>query len=412
MENILALKRERANYIQELTALVGESEKQGRPLNEEESKKWDGYYVKAEDLKNRIEVLEKTAALNRDISQIDKPANKPMPGQVQEGNESGFKSIGEMLHSLRYQPNDSRLQAALDMNVGEKGGYAVPAEFRNTLYMVEPQEAIIRPRAIIIPPGDIPDQEVQFPALNQSSNENMYGGVEIKWTKSGTTKPETDFTIRKIALKPEEMAGFIEVPDNLLRNWSACSALIERLFRGAHIAAEDTAFYKGDGVGKPKGVLNSGALLAVNRAVANTIAYADVKAMYSKFKFGGAGVWVGSQSILTQLMSLKDEANQLIWQPNAREGAPGVLFGIPLLFNERSAQLGSKGDLMLCDFQYYLIKDGSGPFIATSEHVKFKDNITVIKFFGNTDGQSWLSGPIVQEGGYQVSPFVALDVPA
>jgi len=44
--------------------------------------------------------------------------------------------------------------------------------------------------------------------------------------------------------------------------------------------------------------------------------------------------------------------------------------------------------------------------------VHFTQNKTVIKAFWLVDGQPWLAGPITQEGGYQVSPFVALDVPA
>jgi HK97 family phage major capsid protein len=67
---------------------------------------------------------------------------------------------------------------------------------------------------------------------------------------------------------------------------------------------------------------------------------------------------------------------------------------------------------VLADWSYYLIKDGSGPFVAASEHVYFLNNKTVIKIFWNVDGTPWLNAPFTEENGYQVSPFVALDVPA
>ena len=70
------------------------------------------------------------------------------------------------------------------------------------------------------------------------------------------------------------------------------------------------------------------------------------------------------------------------------------------------------GDLILADWGYYLVKDGSGPFVAASEHVLFTSNKTIIKIFWNVDGAPWLQAPIAEENGYQVSPFVALDVPA
>ena len=133
--------------------------------------------------------------------------------------------------------------------------------------------------------------------------------------------------------------------------------------------------------------------------------------MYAKARFGGSLAWIASQSILPQLMRLKGGDNADIWQPSARAGDPQTLYGLPLLWNERSVQLGTKGDLMLVDLNYYLIKDGSGPFVAASPHVHFTTNKTVIKAFWNVDGQPWLTAPITQEGGYVVSPFVALDVP-
>ncbi|MGD9644055.1 MAG: phage major capsid protein, partial [Elusimicrobiales bacterium] len=74
--------------------------------------------------------------------------------------------------------------------------------------------------------------------------------------------------------------------------------------------------------------------------------------------------------------------------------------------------LGSKGDLILVDFTYYLIKDGSGPFVAASEHVLFRQNKTVIKVFWNVDGKGWVNEPLtLEDGTTKVSPYVVLDVP-
>lgn len=50
--------------------------------------------------------------------------------------------------------------------------------------------------------------------------------------------------------------------------------------------------------------------------------------------------------------------------------------------------------------------------MAASEHVKFTSNKTVIKIFWNVDGAPWMNEPFKEENGYEVSPFVALDVPA
>ncbi|HLS34371.1 MAG TPA: phage major capsid protein, partial [Brevibacterium sp.] len=311
----------------------------------------------------------------------------------------------------------------MSMGVDASGGYAVPEEFLDTFLEVAPQEAIVRPRATVIPAGSNPDAPVEMVALDQGSDANMYGGVTVEWIAEGEEKPETDFRIRPVGLAPQEVAGHIVVTDKLLRNWGASGALIERQLRGALIAAEDVAFLGGSGSGKPLGPLfagaagppalpKPGAVIEINRAAANQISYADIVTMYARAKHGGSLEWVTSQTTLPQLMQMKDEAGQPLWQPNARDGAPGTLLGLPVRLNERSPQLGARGDLLLVDWQYYLIKDGVGPIVAASPHVHFVNNKTVVKAFKTVDARPWLTEPIMTEGGYTVSPFVVLDVPS
>jgi HK97 family phage major capsid protein len=302
----------------------------------------------------------------------------------------------------------------MSMGVDASGGYAVPNQFREEILEVSPQEAIVRPRATVIPAGDMPDATVDMVALDQSADQNMYGGVVVNWIAEGAAKPETDAKIRQVSLTAQEVAGHVVLSDKLLRNWKASGPLVQRLLRGALNAAQDVAFLSGNGVGKPLGPLAAAATatLYVNRGTANKITYADLVAMYAKVKHGGSLVWITSQTTLPQLMALKDEAGNLIWQPNARDGSPGTLLGFPVLLNERSPQLGAKGDLLLTDLKYYLVKDGAGPFVAASEHVHFVNNKTVIKAFMTVDGKPWLHKPIRTEGGFDVSPFVALDVPS
>jgi len=66
--------------------------------------------------------------------------------------------------------------------------------------------------------------------------------------------------------------------------------------------------------------------------------------------------------------------------------------------------------VILADFSYYLIKNGSGPFILASEHKYFTENKTVVKAFYNVDGSPWLRNPItLRDGVTEVSPFVVLE---
>ena len=400
---------------------------ENRDLTDDEHKEYTDTEQRADSFEKRIARQEKLR---------ERRANAPMPQQAESRNRpqvqardydaSDFRSLGEFLYSVRFRPSDQRLlgvaQRDADTQVmgdgihdatdGPLGGFAVPEQFRPELLEVAQQGAVIRPRAFVIPAGSPPDAPINMPALDQTSSSNRYGGVEVDWIDEGAEKPQTDMGLLKVTLQPHEVAGSMDVSDKLLRNWQASNAVFRRLMSGAIVAAEDDAFMSGNGTGKPRGYIGSTAAHTVNRDTAAEIKYADIVAMYARMLMGGSPIWIGSQSILPQLLNMVDGDGRLIYQPNAREGVQPQLLGFPIIWSERAPALGTAGDLSFVDLQYYLVKDGSGPFVAASEHVKFRENQTVLNIFTNVDGKPWLTAPMELENGYEVSPFVVLDVPA
>jgi HK97 family phage major capsid protein len=361
----------------------------------------------------------------------------PGPEAVRE-----FENFGEFMASVRFNPNDSRLSSLFSENVGAgtnidpasaemrmsegaSGGFMVPEQFRTTIMMIEGSPAIVRPRATVIPAGSPPDSSITIPVLDQSTDGNegddnfngahVFGGVTVQWIAEGDEKPESDTPeIAQIKLEPHEIAGHITVTDKLLRNWGAAGPFLEGRLRDAVWQTEDYAAFRGDGIGKPLGIDNSGVTLRVNRAQAGTITYRDLVAMEGRIlmRAGMDPVWVISQSVLGAIRLLKDDEGKFIFVENARDGMGRTLLGYPVIINNRRPILGKPGDIGLYVFGAYLIKDGSGPFVAASEHVKFTQNKTVIKIFWNVDGQPWMKEPFKEENLYEVSPFVQLDVPA
>lgn len=362
----------------------------------------------------RIEVRE--VPKPGETKELSYEERKSKPPKEMGPNE--FREFGDFLQTVRWNPNDPALRfkeikdsekRALSVGVGALGGFIVPEQFDQNIKMVNDQQAIFRPRCQTIPAGDPPDAAITIPALDQSGAKGVYSGVTVTWIGEGDEKPETEPSFREIKIEPQEVAGHTVVTDKLLRNSAAAGALVMSLLRKAIIASEEDCFFTGDGVGKPLGIVGHPATIVVARAVANQIAYTDVVNMFARAKFGGRLIWIGSQTCLPQLMTMVDAGNNLVWQPNAREGAPGTLLGIPFLLNDQSPILGAEGDLALVDLDYYLIKDGSGISVAMSEHPRFTRNQTIIKAFWNVDGQPWLNTPLLQRDGVStVSPFVVL----
>ena len=412
---IKELRDKLAKAIERMDALLNTADAEKRNLNEAEEKEYTELDASLPVIKADIAKREKLEGEKAAQKQSQRAI--PLPAATHRAEDpKEFKNIGEFIHSVRYAPHDPRLeylaeQRAQSMGVGSEGGFAVPTQFRETLLSVTPQQAIFRPRCTVIPAGSPPDSEISMPALNQGAAENMYGGISVAWIGEGDTKTETDMALKEIKLKPHEVAAHVIVTDKLLRNWGAASALISAQLRLAIIAAEETAFYNGNGVARPLGVLQSPARVNVNRAVASQISYADVVGMYARLRMNMSPVWITSQTCIPQLATLADAGSNNLWIQSAAAGLPPTLMGIPVMFHERSVALGTAGDLVLADLSYYLIKEGSGPFVMASEHVYFTSNRTVIKVFWNVDGAPWLSEPIPLEGSAAntVSPFVVLN---
>lgn len=420
MDKLKALKERRAKILEDLMAILDNADSEQRDISEDEETRYNELEVELKQVDADIEKEEKKQTRRQNLearqSQLSLPANQPprMAATFEPENPDEFRNLGEFFYCVRFNQNDSRLlydEREQTMGVGAQGGFMVPTEFRPTMFSVTPQEAIFRPRCTVIPAGDIPDTEITAPALDQGAAKNMFGGVEVVWIGEGVTKPETDAAIREINWKPHEVAAHIVVTDKLLRNWTSAAAFLETQLRLATIASEESKFYNGSGTGCPIGILSSPSRVTYNRATANQIAFADVAGMFARLKMGGSPVWIASQTTIPQLLTIQDASGRYIFQASAVPGIPSTLLGIPMLFHDGSVALGTTGDLVLCDLQYYVIKDGAGPFVAASEHVHFTANKTVIKIFWNVDGKSWLKEPLPLPGSTTntVSPFIVLN---
>ena len=423
MSKILELRRTRKELNAQMSALA---EKEA--FTPEDEATFLEMKARSEGLAKQIERLEFVEADRAVLDRVEVVPSKPRPdpdrpaatepivkGVRKPIENPGFANVGELMYVSLKNPHDPRIRALMEMGTGESGGLAIPDDINPTLQEVKPQEAIFRPRAMVVPAGEAPEADLTLPAVNQTAAANMYGGVQVDWVAEGAPKPETQGKLRETKWSPKEVAAKIVVTDKLLRNWAAANSFIERMLRGALLAAEDVAFLKGDGQKRPKGVLASAALKKVNRAQANKIAYQDLVNMEGELHDDAGAIWIVNPRAIPQLRTMVDGAGRFIWigdRPIAEDpGGVSTLLGRPVIKNYRSPALGSLGDVVLLVPSYYVIKDGVDVTIAASEHALFDENKTVIKAFKSVDGGPWLDGPIAQEDGQTYSPFVALDVP-
>jgi HK97 family phage major capsid protein len=402
MKDLLKIRQARAAKVAEMRTMLDAVEtRSDKQFTGDEKAKYDSLETEVRNMTTEIDREESIQALERGTVVPATPASP-----------SAKRSFGDFLMECRFNPNSSGLaRRDLTMADGPAMGFAVPPEFDAMIRMVDPDSAIIRPRATVIPAGSAPDAAFTMNALDQSGSKGVYSGITMKWIAEVAAVQEvTNPTIRQVKLEPQQVSGFIDVSDKLLRNAAAVGALVEKLMRSAIIGTEEAAFLAGDGIGKPLGIIGCPGSIEVSRSGgASTVTYADICAMFAKLKFGGRPVWIASQTILPQLMTLRDAVGNAMWQPNARDGAPSTLMGLPLIINDQSPVLGSKGDLVLSDLGYYFIKDGSPLTILMNPYIQQTNGLTRIIAFWNVDAQPFVTTPLLQRDGVStVSPFVVL----
>ncbi|MHB8124657.1 MAG: phage major capsid protein [Desulfitobacteriaceae bacterium] len=446
--NLLELKQKYSGLCDQQKAIVDKAIAENRGMTGEENTEFDNLQ---KDIDGQAALIAKAETMEGRAAHLDAPAGNTMrPSgipvvlgtQAAKKDDGGFKNLGELIYALRFGDAKGRTHELADnkngqgggkavpeafkaqimpsfrnewtMGTGSEGGIMVPAQRSTEVLRIQAEAAIVRPRARVIPAGDPPDSAITFPAFTQGSK-GVYGGVEVHWTGEGQEMSETDGKLEEVTIQPKEVSALSVFTDRLLRNWEAADTFVSDLLNGAMSAAEDMAFLSGNGVAKPYGILNSPGTLFVNRSTANQINYIDTVNMLTKLlpESVSNALWIANQSTLPQLATMQDpEGHYIFIQGDATKGIPATLAGIPIKFTGKTSIIGKKSDLVLVDISYYLIKNGSGPFIAASEHVLFRNNKTIVRVVWNVDGQGWIKEPLVLEDKEtKVSFAVVLDVP-
>ena len=302
-------------------------------------------------------------------------------------------------------------------NVGSEGGFLVPEEFRVELLRVALEQAVVRPRARVIPMGSL---TVRIPAIRDASHAtSVFGGVQASWLgEAADVSTVREPTFMQVALTAKKLTGYTRASNELVQD-SAISleAIINELFPAAIAYFEDEAFINGTGAGQPLGILNADALISIAKQTgqaATTLVYENLIKMFARMmpQSVNRAVWVMHPDTFPQLAVLSlsvGTGGSAVWLANAVGGAPATILGRPVVFSEKCQTLGTAGDVYFVDFGYYLIGDRMMLQMAASPHVRFNNDETVWRFTQRVDGRPWITTALTPRYGTNtMSPFVAL----
>lgn len=345
---------------------------------------------------------------------------RAMGAQIDDMFENSGEFFATIWHNRRHDEETvqklDRLRNAFSENVPSEGGFLVPETLRSELLRVSLETAIVRPRARVIPMETL---RVPFPSIDSTSNvSSVFGGIVAYWTEEGATLTASNPKFGRIVLEAKKLSAYTEVPNELVADSiSSFQALIDDLFPEALAFYEDDAFMNGAGTGEPLGFLNAGNAAAVEVAkesgqAADTILWENIVKAYARMLPGSLGraVWIASIDTFPELATMAlsvGTGGSAIWLNNGAQGPPMTILGRPVIFTEKAPVLGDAGDINFVDLGFYLIGDRQAMSARSSEHYKFKDDVTAYRIIERVDGRPWLQSAITpKNGGDTLSPFV------
>lgn len=298
------------------------------------------------------------------------------------------------------------------------GGFLVPESLRSELQRLSLENAVVRPRARVIP---METSRVGFPCVDATSNvSSVYGGIVAYWTEEAGSFTESEPTFSQIWLNAEKLTALSYVNNELLTdNGASFEAFASQAFPEALAFYEDDAFLNGDGAGKPKGVYGADAAVAVTRTTSSHIKFSDVANMYARMLPSSLNraVWVIAPDALPELLQMvlisgSTPVAPPLWLPGQNAlGAPQyTLMGRPVVISEKAPTLGSAGDISFIDFGHYLVGDRMAMTVSSSPHFKFATDQTSFKVVQRVDGRPGVLSAITPKNGSTntLTPFVKL----
>lgn len=325
--------------------------------------------------------------------------------RVAHDPKRGFKSFGEFATAVANvglnRGFDERLNIAAaapgtygNEASGADGGFAVPPEYGREIWQMSLEEDSFLPMTDNMP---ITGNSMVFP----SDETTPWGtdGVRAYWENEAAAATQTKPKLNPNTMRLKKLMALVPVSDELLSDASGLPAYLNRKVAESIRWKTNDAIINGDGVGKPLGILEAGALVTQAKKsgqAADTIVAENVVNMFARLINPGRGVWLVNPDAYPQLPLMTIGDQPVYIAPNGLQSAPGgTLLGRPVILTDVCKTLGDLGDIQFVNFSMYrtLTKAG-GIETATSMHLYFDAAATAFRSIFRIDGQPVLKDAV------------------
>ena len=359
MNQILALREKRASLWDAAKKYRDAHIGSDGTMTAEDAATYDRMVDDVDRMKKEIDRLERQEAIENEMNRpVSQPiVNRPDDGQPKEKEKRGTATDAyktAFWNMVRAKAMSYEIHNALKIGEDDHGGYLAPDEFERTLVEALEEQNIFRQFAHVITTSS-GDRKIPVVASKGTAS----------WIDEEAAFPESDDTFGMLSIGAFKLATTIKVSDELLHDsvFDVASYIAKEFARRIG-AAEEEAFFTGNGTGRPTGILNAtgGAEIGVTSAGAN-ISFDDVIDLYYSLRspYRRNAVFMMNDSTVRALRKLKNGSGDYLWQPSVTAGTPDTILNRPVYTSSYmpTVAAGAKS-ILFGDMSYYWIADREG----------------------------------------------------
>ncbi len=277
---------------------------------------------------------------------------------------------------------------------GADGGYAAPPDVRaDVARLVLGEESLLgRTSRTTTARNSVTIPADAAPAWATTGPQPGLDGEAQLLTQSKIAAASREVKLNKLDV-------LIPASDELVDDAPALDAYLRAVVPARMAFKVDDWLINGDGVGKPLGFLKAGAKItqaAEGGQTAATVNLANTSKMFTRIHAAclPTAVWLAHPETAPQLQALGFPH----YAPAGVSGRPEpTLHGLPVLYREACAPLGTEGDLLLIDPTMYFSATRDPPTREdVSIHLWFDYDLSAFRFIMRLGGMPWWAAPITR----------------
>lgn len=377
MSKLVEMQKQRTAHVKSMRAFIDSIDsKTGQ--TEEQSAQFEAMNADLVKLDESIKAEQTVTDLECSLSEITDAIHRPSPESNKQ--QSPFSSVEYTDGYEKFVRGGltADIKAVLSEGTDTEGGFTVPKTWATELIHKLTANVIMRQLATVIST----DNDRNLPLVT----DNGLAG----WVDEKASYPESDIVFGNAALEAWKLGRIIKVSEELLQDTGVdLVAEISRIFGMTFGLAEESAFFVGNGVKKPTGVMVTGQV-GKTAASATAITYDElVDLEYSvREPYRVNGTWVTAGATAGMLRKLKSTDGVPLWQPSLQAGQPDMFNGKPLHTTEAIAAVAT-GALVMAfgDFSEYRIADRGAIYMQRLDELYASTGMVGFRMRKRVDGK-------------------------